>query len=301
MTAPAAQGRSKAGAFSGGVAALFGTQVFGAVLGVISGILLARLLGPTAKGDYYLIVLLPATALVLLQLGLPQAFGYFAARGQTGSIQAKAFVLTVGLSVAAFAGVAALLPLLHGVAGGTIEPQQIAFAFLSFPLALHAMFTTGIITGRKAVRWYSSVNIATSVAGIILLLIVLGGFGASVNTALVVYLLSVAIQAVAFAIGSSRVVAANRQPEPVTYRGLFGYGIPFYPGSLASFFSYRVDAYLIAFLIADSAEALGFYSMAVGLAEMVFFFPRASRRCTSRTSPARPARTRTRRWRSSPG
>ena len=53
------------------------------------------------------------------------------------------------------------------------------------------------------------------------------------------------------------------------------YGLPFYPASLAGFFSYRVDAYLLAFLISNPSEPLGYYSMAVGLAEMVFFFPSA--------------------------
>ncbi len=56
---------------------------------------------------------------------------------------------------------------------------------------------------------------------------------------------------------------------------LIRFGLPFYPASLAGFFSYRVDAYLLAFLIANPSEPLGYYSMAVGLAEMVFFFPSA--------------------------
>ncbi len=76
-------------------------------------------------------------------------------------------------------------------------------------------------------------------------------------------------------IGARRVSAANPEPGSVSYRELFRYGLPFYPGSLTGFFSYRIDAYLIACLIADPSEPLGFYSMAVGLAEMVFFFPNA--------------------------
>ena len=69
--------------FSGGVVVLFVTQVFGAGLGIFSGILLARLLGPAEKGDYYILTLVPATAMVLLQLGLPRAFGFYTARGVT--------------------------------------------------------------------------------------------------------------------------------------------------------------------------------------------------------------------------
>jgi O-antigen/teichoic acid export membrane protein len=275
VTATAVSDTGRAGAFSGGVVALFGTQVFGAALGVVSGILLARLLGPAAKGDYYLIVLLPATALMLLQLGLPQAFGFFSARGATRDILWKAFTLVVTLSAVAATGVAILL---LGTDDGRLSQlriDQVALAFLGFPLALHAMFTTGIVTGRKAVRWFSGITIAQAVVSLALLVGVLVGFGASVTTAIIVYLLGIAFQSVAFAYAARRVVAANPTPERVSYGQLFGYGLPFYPGSLATFFSYRVDAYLIAFLIPNPSTALGYYSVAVGLAEMVFFFPRA--------------------------
>jgi O-antigen/teichoic acid export membrane protein len=261
--------------FSGRVVVLLGTQVFGAALGVINGILLARLLGPAGKGDYYIVVLLPATATVLLQLGLPQAFSFFAARGQMLRILGKTALLTVALSAVAFLGVAIVVPLIHDAALGTVTPEQIVLAFVAFPFALNAMFTTAIVIGRQAVRSYAVANITTSVSTTILLIAILGGVGPSVSAALVVYVLSVSIQAMGFAIAARRVAASTNWAEHVSYRQLFGYGLQFYPGSIAGFFSYRVDAFLIAFLIADASTALGYYSMAVGLAEMVFFLPRA--------------------------
>jgi O-antigen/teichoic acid export membrane protein len=269
------QNPNRASTFSGRVVVLFGTQVVGTGLGIITGILLARLLGPAAKGDYYLLVLMPATALVLLQLGLPQALQFYAARGQIAGILTKSIVLTVALTLAAVLGAAAILPLVRDEAMGSIKLEQIALAFVGFPLGLSAMFTTAIVMGRQAVRWYSGVNIAYSISGIVLLVAVFAAFGASVNTAIAVYLLSTGVQTVGFAIGARAVRTAGDGPRRVSYRELFGYGLPFYPGSLAVFLSYRVDAYLIAFLIVNASEPLGYYSMAVGLAEMVYFLPKA--------------------------
>jgi O-antigen/teichoic acid export membrane protein len=137
------------------------------------------------------------------------------------------------------------------------------------------MFTTAIVMGRQAVRWYAAINAAYPIATTLLLVLILGGFGPSVTGAVVVYLIVTTIQSVGFAIGAMHVSAANRLGHPVSYRELLGYGLPYYPASLADFFNYRVDVYLIAFLIADASAALGFYSMAVGLAEMVFIFPGA--------------------------
>jgi len=265
----------RADVFSGKVAVLFGTQAFGAGIGIINGILLARLLGPAGKGEYYILVLVPATAMVLLQLGLPQAFNFYSARGQTARIGLKALVLTVGLTFVAILGLAVLLPLLREAILHDITLVQLAFAFLAFPLALYATLTTGIVMGRQAVRWYAGVNIAYPIATTVLLVVIVGGLAPSVEGAIAVYLIASAIQAVGFALGAAKVTRSATRVGSATYRGLLGYGLRFYPGSLAGFFNYRADAFLIAFLIADPSADLGYYSMAVGLAEMVFFFPRA--------------------------
>jgi O-antigen/teichoic acid export membrane protein len=266
---------SRGDRFSGGVAVLFSARVFGAVVGIVNGILLARLLGPAGKGEYYILVLVPATAMVLLQLGLPHAFNYYSARGQTRGITWRAVAATVLLSAVAAAIVAAIVPVVHDTVLEGAEPSLIALAFLSLPLALFATFATGIVMGRKAVRWYVGVNIAYPLVSTILLVVLVGGFGLSVTGAIFVYLVANLIQAVGFAVATARVMRAVENPAPVGTRELSGYGLRFYPSSLAEFFSYRVDAYLLAFLIANSSEALGYYSMAVGLAEMVFFFPTA--------------------------
>ena len=142
--------------FSGGVMVLFGTQVFQAGVGILSGILLARLLGPTEKGHYYFLTLLPATAMVILQLGLPRAFGYYTARGVTVTILSKAFALTALLTVVAIAGLIAVVRLVAADIMQELGIEQFLLAFLAFPLQLSGAFTIAIVMGRKAVRWYAA-------------------------------------------------------------------------------------------------------------------------------------------------
>ena len=265
----------RAGIFSGRVVVVFGTQVFGAGIGIINGILLARLLGPAAKGEYYFLVLLPATTIILLQLGLPQAFGYFAARGQTIGMVGKTIVLTAILSVVAFLVLIVLVPLIAGIIPTGIGVEQVLFVFLALPLALNATFTTGIVTGRQAVNWYAGINMAYPMVSTVLLVIILGGLGGTVNGAIAVYVIVSSFQALGFLIGARWVSDHNPQPARVSFRELLGYGLPYYPGSLTQFFSARADVFLIAWLVADAAAPLGYYSMAVGLAELVFYFPNA--------------------------
>ena len=96
-----------------------------------------------------------------------------------------------------------------------------------------------------------------AVAPALLLVAILGGLGPSVKTAIAVYLGASLIQSIGFTIAAVRVNAANTEAAPVSYRRLLRYGLPFYPGRLTGYFSYRIDAYLIAYLILDPSAPLG--------------------------------------------
>jgi O-antigen/teichoic acid export membrane protein len=53
---------------------------------------------------------------------------------------------------------------------------------------------------------------------------------------------------------------------------LAGYGARSYPASVAGFFNYRADVFLLSALLGDPA-AIGLYGLAVSLAELTFFVP----------------------------
>jgi O-antigen/teichoic acid export membrane protein len=269
------QEADRTGTFSGRVIVMFGAQVFGAAVGIVNGILLARLLGPAGKGDYYIIVLLPATVVVLLQLGLPQAIEFFSAQGKTFGLVAKSFVLTGVLSAIGFALVLILLPVLQEAILHGIDPQLVLLALLALPLALHAFFSASIVIGRQAVHLYAAVKISYPLVWTVLIVAIFAGLGPSVAAAIAVYVIVAVINALGLLVAAVRVSRAAPLPGVASYRQLIRFGLRFYPASLAAFFSYRVDAYLLAFLISNPSEPLGYYSLAVGLAEMVFFFPSA--------------------------
>ncbi len=195
---------SRAATFTGRVAVLFGTQLFGTGITIVNGILLARLLGPEARGDYALLILVPSTAVALTLIGMPQAFGFFSARGHTRGIVAKSLGMTVVLSTVAFVAALVLLPFLVGTVLKGVGIEQVLFAFLAVPLALSTIFNTGIVMGRQAVRWKAAVSIAMPLATLVLLVVILGGLGPSVNGAVAVYLLAALVGAVGIPHGRSK-------------------------------------------------------------------------------------------------
>jgi O-antigen/teichoic acid export membrane protein len=268
-------GALRTGTFSERVVVLMVGQVFASGVGILNGFLFAKLLGPSAKGDYFLLVLPPATMMVFLQLGLPAALGFYAARGLTTRILRKTLVLATILSLVAFAAVGALLPTLRATILKGLDPVLIAATLSAIPLLTIATFTTSIVTALKAVRWYAGVQFLQTISTTILTVIFIGVLGLGVPGAIATYLVAAMILMVGCWAGAQRAIGPVSRQGEVTYRALFRYGLPLYPGSITTFLSYRVDAYLIAALVADASAPLGYYSMAVTLAEMVFLIPNA--------------------------
>ena len=269
------QDMDRAGTFSGRVVVMFGTQVVEAAVGVVNGILLARLLGPAGKGEYYLLLLLPTTMMVLLQLGLPQAFSFFSARGRTVRLVTKSFALTGALSAIGFAVVLVLFRVIQEAILHGLSLELVLFAFLVLPLLLQAPLSAATVMGRQAVRWYAAVKLAQPLVTTVLIVLVIGVLGQGVAGAVGIFIVVAAINTIGFVAAAVRVTRTVPQPETASFRQLLNYGLRFYPASLSGFFSQRIDIYLIALLLASPSEALGYYSMAVAFAEIVFLFPSA--------------------------
>ncbi len=236
---------------------------------------MARALGPSGKGDFYLLTLLPATIMVLLSLGLPQAFGFYAGRGETRGLTAKTFALAAGLAFPTLLVLAVVLNLLEGSFEEGLDPTALAIALCALPLALNATFTSGIVLGRQAVRWNAGVNIATTVLYASMLIIIVGILGYGVIGAVIAFFFATLFQTTGFVIASRRVSAIDQRPARPSYGALFRFGLPYYPGSLTGFFAARADIYMLTFLVANPSVSLGYYSMAVSMAELVFFLPNA--------------------------
>jgi len=268
-------GSDRPGAFSSRVLVLFGTQLVTTGLGVVNGLLTARLLGPAAKGDYALVVMLPALVMVLIQLGLPQALGYFTARGQTLGIVAKALGLTAILSIVSMVVTVAVLPVLQQTIVRGPTHEALLLGLVAIPITLNATLMTGIVLGRQAVRWSLAANIAGSISSTFLIVSVVGILDLGLMGAIVAFLVSSTVQSALFLLGAERVAAAVPDRRRVGLRELLGYALSLYPGTLTSFFNYRIDIFIIAWLLADPSAPLGYYSMSVTMAEMVFFFPNA--------------------------
>lgn len=260
------------GAVSRRIGVVFVVRIAVAVVGLVNAFLLARILEPVGKGDFYLVQLVPSTLLVLGQFGLPSAISYYAGRGQTHRLASRALVLALVLSGVGIALTAAFLPVLDATLFRAVDPALVVVSLAIVPFTYVFTFANAILTGRQAVVIYGGIALAQVVGAFVLFVVLVGIMGLGVAGAIIAYLVYQTVASIAAAIAALRVAASSSGQPPATTRDLFGYGLRLYPASLSGFFSYRLDVYLLALILADPAQ-LGLYSVAVGLAELAFFLP----------------------------
>jgi O-antigen/teichoic acid export membrane protein len=141
------------------------------------------------------------------------------------------------------------------------------------PFLLNSTLTTGIIAGRQSAAGLAVVRTIWILAAALLVVGLVGVFELGLSGAVVAFTLAAVILALALLGWARRVVADAPSSAVAAYRSLLGFGLQVYPGALAQWLAHRVDVYLLAWLLPDAAAPLGYYSMAVAMAEIVLLLP----------------------------
>ena len=256
------------------VAGVFGTRVAQFVIGFANSFLLARLLGPAGRGAYYLVSLTPSMLVSLGQFGLPSALSFFAGRGRSiTALLRTALIVGGGLSAGLIALTLVILPWLESTMLQAAPADLLRIALISVPFQFSAGFVGAVLIGRQVMRNYNLILIAQSIVALLATILLVAWLHLGVLGAVIGNILVALGGASAVAWEGRRLVRLeNRSGEGIRGRELLGYGMRLYPASVTSFLSYRLDVYLLGWLLADATQ-IGLYSMAVSLAELTFFVP----------------------------
>ncbi|MDP9271406.1 MAG: oligosaccharide flippase family protein [Chloroflexota bacterium] len=256
------------------VAGVFATRVAQFVIGFANSFLLARLLGPAGRGAFYLVTLTPTVLASVGQFGLPSALSFFSGRGRSAAALLRtALLVGIGLAAALAAGTLLVLPWLEATVLRAAPADLLRLALISLPFQFVAGFIGSVLIGRQVMRNYNLILIGQTVIALLLTIVLVAWLGLGVFGAVLANILVAASGAAAVAIEGRRLLRTEGGRGPGIRGGeLLGYGMRLYPASVTSFLSYRLDVYLLGWLLGDAVQ-IGLYSMAVSLAELTFFVP----------------------------
>ena len=264
--------------FARRVMGVFAARIVRFVLGFVISFTLARILGPAGRGIYSVATLTPTTLVNLGQFGLPNAFSFFAGRGRSGArLLVLGIALSAALSVVLLAITLVTLPLLGDTLLRAAPYELLLLAIVTIPFQLVAAFAGATLIGRQTMRNYNLILIGQSVLMVVLIVGLVGIAGLGVTGAVIATIVVAVATAVATLVELRRSIAADPEDatrRPVRIRELGGFGAKIYPASLAGFFGYRADVFMLSALLGDP-RAIGLYTLGVSLAELTFFVPDA--------------------------
>lgn len=256
------------------ILALIGTNILGKITAVISGILIARLLGSDLKGIFSLMLLLPSMFVSFFDFGIGQATAYYYKK--TDSSEEKNKILTnmlvfyLLLSVCVPIILLLCRPIVASIFPLLTEDWMYMLSIGSYPIFLlqNYITTTSIAVGR--VKRYSFATIGKEVLFLAVILVLFITQAVSINLVFIAYigtnlLLTLAL-IVLILVPFVHINVKYISPTKVLELLKYGYKLNIL--SIVSWASNKVSLIMAGNLL--SASDVGIYSISIALSEMVF-------------------------------
>lgn len=273
MNGTSAAHTARPGQLFRGAAATLVAQGSSIVGSLVVGIVVARTLGPSGKGQLTVIQQVAWIASALSGLGLSTAMSYFVGSGRRPATQAfsdsLAAALLIGLPVSAiiFLVMRWLMPALSGV--GT---TALLLGCTLVPLTMVTSYISAIEVGRSRVP---TVAVAQTAAAIITITVLVGAAVlGSVSILLVVAAQVAALAATAGLMGRDIRSERHRlleRPSFARLREQASFSAKAYVGEIANLLVLRQDVVLLGLLA--TASSVGVYSVGVAFVELAWFLP----------------------------
>lgn len=237
---------------------------------VVSGILLARSLGPTSRGEFAIIVIMPTVAIQVVLFGIPSALTYFIAKGEAGWVLlARRIAPVAGLQIVAAVALTIALRAAF-LADASVAAQTAALLSLAtIPLLVLQYYGLHILQGLGELALfnrYSVLPAALYSAGLAIGLTV----GLTVQTATVVWVASMLL---ATAPLGHTLIAKGRANQPAAAdvgslgldRGaIVRFGAAGFLAQVSPVETFRIDTIAVAVLF--PAHVVGYYAVASSVA-----------------------------------
>jgi O-antigen/teichoic acid export membrane protein len=231
-------------------------------LNVLTGILLARALGPQGRGELTAVLLWPLLLAAVGSLGVTESVTYYAARRTTSPGTLLGTILALGAAQSAVLvsiGAVVVPTVLSSHSTSTVDSARLFLTVI--PLSLLNLYVMGLLNGLQRYGWFQALRllvIAGTATGI--LICRLAGV-LTVRTAVVVYLASNVLTLAVAVVGIARSKTGELGFDRGVLRELLVYGLKSHSSNVPSMLNERVDQLVISIFLAPAR--LGVYVIAV--------------------------------------
>lgn len=248
-------------------------QVVLFLLSLIISVVTARLLGVAGRGVYSLTILIFSWGTLLVGFGVPVANRVFVGKGQISVpvlLGNSLLYVAVSVLIVLVAGSWLANPL------GKLVNLQPAYVFLAaalVPVGLLANACIAIVHGSNDLKKYNWLNILGQALTLVLLIGLTGVGRMGLGGALVGLALAQALMASAAFVSAFSAAGRRLAFGRDALRKTLAFGAQGYPTYVIGALNFRFDMLLVASFL--GVKEVGFYSVAVPLASLLWFVPSA--------------------------
>jgi O-antigen/teichoic acid export membrane protein len=235
-------------------------------LNAVTGVLLARALGPSGRGELTAAFLWPWILALVVSFGVMEAATYRTAKAPeaAGVVLGTSLVIAAGQSLIAIAVGAGLIPLV--LSGHDSSVVWAGLAFLShIPFYLAGAYAGYVLNGIDEFRVFQAYRFGlTAVAAVgIVALAAVGSL--SVTLAIAAYVFAHAVVAVA-TVWAALVRIGRPSVDRAVGRELLSFGVKSHSSTVPTLLNQRLDQLVVSVVL--SSTSLGLYAVAVTLSSL---------------------------------
>jgi len=257
------------------IAGIFGTRAGWSLMGMISGIILARWLGPHDRGVLALVLLVPSTVVTIAKLGITQSNVYFINRNKVAPDRVAANCLVLALAASALAIPAVWLARgwLQATVLRDVPDWALALALARVPLLLLDDYLYGILQALGKFGLYNRRLLLSEAVRLTMVVVFVLALDLGLPGAVTIYTVvgTLALGWLLFSVRKEVHLSLNA--DYALLKEQLGFGVKSYAQTLAMHLLLRADVYLVALYLTKAHTA--FYSLALHLTELVLEVPQA--------------------------
>ena len=242
----------------------------------LTGVVVTRALSPDQKGAYNLAMALPRLLIRFGNLGVGDAAIYEIGKKRHSLQRIAGATFGIALAVSVFlVGIALMLqgPLTASFVKG-VEPFLFYLALASIPFALMIDFAQDLLRGARDINAYNISRMSHNLFLFITSIIFLFALQLGSQGAMVAALITVIAEAVLVLLMLRRYTKLSMNVDRGLIGDMAGFGLKASVMQVVMYLNYDLDIFIVNYFSVGTA-AVGFYSLAAGLAETLWYFPNA--------------------------
>ena len=253
----------------------FAVRIISTALLLGATIAIARILGPSGKGAYSLIILVPILLATIGDLGIGIANVYFLGTGRhdLSNLASNSLVSALGLGVLLAGAFVLYYFFFHPSFLQDIDPLYVVMPALSVPFILLFTYFRYIMLGEQKINQFNSVFLFQSILIMVLTLVLLLAARWGLLGATLAWAIGIILSALLCVLLVGRLTKIKLSFHPLLYKESVKFGVQGYLGTVMQLLNHRLDMLLVSIFI--GVTAVGYYSISVYLAEALWYFPAA--------------------------